>query len=171
LNHVLLFHVLFLHVLYFHVLLLHVIYFLGLFFHVLFFVLFFHVFSTPVHATCQCSRIRATPVSVVRKNSLFQLPADLLSTFCLWNSAPPLSIAPRSCPSHAMMAMSATVTLRLTLGHEHLLVRKLQANAADQASGQARQVWPRKGLNLPAGHCTQVTELSTNKRHSLLPQP
>ena len=45
---------------------------------------------TPVHAIC---RIRATPVSDVCKNSLFQLPAALLSTFCLWNSAPPLIIA------------------------------------------------------------------------------
>jgi hypothetical protein len=45
---------------------------------------------TPVHAAC---RIRATPLSVVRKNSLFQLPAALLSTFFLWNSAPPLIIA------------------------------------------------------------------------------
>jgi hypothetical protein len=38
-------------------------------------------------------RIRATPLSVVRKHSLFQLPAALFSAFCLWNSAPPLSIA------------------------------------------------------------------------------
>ena len=45
---------------------------------------------TPVHATC---RIRATHLSVVRKNSLSQLPAALFSTFCLWSSAPPLSIA------------------------------------------------------------------------------
>ena len=45
---------------------------------------------TPVAATC---RIRATPLSVVRKNSLFQFHAALLSTFCHWNSAPPLSIA------------------------------------------------------------------------------
>jgi hypothetical protein len=45
---------------------------------------------TSVHATC---RIRATPLSVVRKITLFQLPAALFSTFCLWNSAPPLSIA------------------------------------------------------------------------------
>ena len=45
---------------------------------------------TPVHATCL---IRATSVSVVRKNSFLQLPATLLSTFCLWNSASPLSIA------------------------------------------------------------------------------
>jgi len=45
---------------------------------------------TPVHATC---RISATPVSVVRMNSLSPLPAALLSAFCLWNSAPPLSIA------------------------------------------------------------------------------
>jgi hypothetical protein len=44
---------------------------------------------TPVHATC---RIRATPLCA-RKNYLFQLPAALLSTFFLWNSAPPLSIA------------------------------------------------------------------------------
>jgi hypothetical protein len=41
---------------------------------------------TPLHATC---RIRATPLSVVLKTSLFQLPAALLSTFCLWNSTPP----------------------------------------------------------------------------------
>ena len=43
-----------------------------------------------MHATC---RIRATPLSVVRKHSLFQLPAALFTAFCLWNSASPLSIA------------------------------------------------------------------------------
>jgi hypothetical protein len=43
-----------------------------------------------VYATC---RIRAIPLSVVPRNSLFQLPAALLSTFCLWNSASPFSIA------------------------------------------------------------------------------
>jgi hypothetical protein len=41
-----------------------------------------------VHATCW---IRDIPLSVVRKTSLFQLPAAQLSTFCLWNSVPPLS--------------------------------------------------------------------------------
>ena len=44
---------------------------------------------TPVHTTY---RIRATSLCV-RKNSLFQLPAALLSTFCPWNSAPRLIIA------------------------------------------------------------------------------
>ena len=41
---------------------------------------------TPVHAAC---RIRATPESVVRKNSLLQLPTALFNAFCLWNSASP----------------------------------------------------------------------------------
>jgi hypothetical protein len=44
----------------------------------------------PVQATCL---IRADPMSVVRRNSLLQLPAALFNTFCLWDSALPLSIA------------------------------------------------------------------------------
>ena len=40
----------------------------------------------PAQATCL---IRADPMSVVRRNSLLQLPAARFNTFCLWNSAPP----------------------------------------------------------------------------------
>jgi hypothetical protein len=41
-------------------------------------------------------------MSVVRRNSLLQLPAALFNTFCLWNSAPPLSIASLTVFDHAV---------------------------------------------------------------------
>ena len=50
-------------------------------------------------ATCL---IRADPMSVVRRNSLLQLPAAPFNTFCLWNSAPPLSIASLTAFDHAV---------------------------------------------------------------------
>ena len=53
----------------------------------------------PVHATCL---IRADPMSVVRRSSLLKLPAALFNIFCLWNSAPPLSIASLTAFDHAV---------------------------------------------------------------------
>jgi hypothetical protein len=41
-------------------------------------------------------------MSVVRRNSLLQLPAARFNTFCLWNSAPPLSIASLTAFDHAV---------------------------------------------------------------------
>jgi hypothetical protein len=53
---------------------------------------------TPAPAAC---RTRSHPVSAVRRSSLIHLLAALASTRCLWNSAPPWSIAVRTAFDHA----------------------------------------------------------------------